>query len=81
MRTLYFSAFAICGIAFYVWIETWAQAHRQAHQRLLEELNPCLQHGRNAECELCNTTFTSTSWPDSITVPNDNGTSITHTGT
>ncbi len=36
-RYLYFSAFAICGIAFYIWIETWAQAHRQAMERLLEE--------------------------------------------
>ncbi len=37
MRTLWFSAFAICGIAFYVWLETWAQVHRQAYERLLEE--------------------------------------------
>ncbi len=37
MRTLWFTAFAICGIAFYVWIETWAQAHREAMERLLEE--------------------------------------------
>lgn len=79
MRYMYFTAFAICGIAFYVWIETWAQAHREAHQRLLEELNPCLQHGDTKECELCNTTVTS--WPDNITVPNDNGTSITHSTT
>lgn len=37
MRTLYFTAFAICGIAAYLWIETWAQANRQAYERLLEE--------------------------------------------
>lgn len=37
MRYMYFTAFAICGIALYLWIETWAQAHRRAFQRLLEE--------------------------------------------
>lgn len=76
MRELWFSAFAICGVALYLCIETWAQAHREAHQRILDELNPCLQHGQAVECEECNT-----SWPDCITVPSDNGTSITHSTT
>ncbi len=76
-RYLWFSAFAICGIALYTWIETWAQAHRQTYERLLAELNSCLRHGYPEPCALCELCgFTGTSWPDSITVPSDNGTSI-----
>lgn len=61
MRYLWFSAFAICGLAAWAWIETWAHAHREAHQRLLEELNTkipaCLQHGYSEPCGLCNSLF------------------------
>lgn len=81
MRYLWLSVFALCGLALYTWIETWAQAHREAHERLLEELNPCLKHGHTQECEECNIPFMGTSWPDSITVPNDNGTSLTSSTT
>lgn len=80
MRYLWFSAFAICGIAFYLWLETWAQAHRQAHERLLEELATDRDFRIEEDTEanlVC--IDASTSWPDSITVPNDNGTSITAT--
>lgn len=36
-RYLWFSAFAICGIAFYVWIETWAHYNREKLEELLAE--------------------------------------------
>lgn len=91
-RYLWFSAFAICGIAFYVWIETWAHYNREK----LEELLEGSEKSRKPDC-LCSRDESglrfdivcprhdgefivdTTSWPSSITVPNDNGTSITHT--
>jgi hypothetical protein len=87
-RYLWFSAFAICGIAFYVWIETWAQAHRQAMERLLEEAEESRAFTALSEASFAEDWDNpiegysdSTAWPPSITVPNDNGTSITHTTT
>lgn len=84
MRTLYFTAFVICGIAFCVWLETWAQANRQAYERLLEELADtelCTQQGYCGPCEAFHPFPVGTSWPNSITISNHNGSSITHTTT
>ena len=36
-RYLWISAFAICGLAAWAWIETIAHAHREAMERLLAE--------------------------------------------
>lgn len=77
MRYLWLSAFALCGLAAWAWIETWAQAHREAHQRLLDELNA--ETCPSERCECIPIVNDVTSWPDSITVSDFNGTSITHT--
>lgn len=72
MKYLYFSAFAICGLTFWLGLETWARAHREAHQRLLEELNTkipaCSLHGYSEPCGLCGISYNSTSSTDHFTI-------------